>query len=105
MAVRRATIEDWQEDAQAAQVAAAAAAVAAKEAQPGFLAGEARVSGGDGVALSNSSIAPDGSSVSSSSSLGERLVWYGKVVLVTAVVGFKIAEWWTRVEAQVRGCC
>lgn len=27
---------------------------------------------------------------------------YGRVLLVTAVVAFKIVEWWNRVEAQVR---
>lgn len=36
-------------------------------------------------------------------SLGARVARYGRVLLVTAVVAFKIVEWWNRVEAQV-GC-
>lgn len=35
-------------------------------------------------------------------SLGDRVARYGRVLLVTAVVAFKIVEWWNRVEAQVR---
>lgn len=41
-------------------------------------------------------------------SLGDRVARYGRVLLLTAVVAFKIVEWWNRVEAQVRrraGCC
>eukprot|EP00903_Cladosiphon_okamuranus_P013504 g12577.t1 len=80
MVVRRATIEDWQEDAEAA--AAAAMAIAGSSAS---VTVETRSSGGTG-----------GSGVS----LGDRVARYGRVLLVTAVVAFKIVEWWNRVEAQ-----
>lgn len=36
-------------------------------------------------------------------SLGDRVARYGRVLLITAVVAFKIVEWWNRVESQVRG--
>lgn len=34
--------------------------------------------------------------------LGDRVARYGRVLLVTAVVAFKIVEWWNRVDTQVR---
>lgn len=37
-----------------------------------------------------------------SSSLADRVARYGRVLLLTAVVAFKVVEWWNRVEAQVR---
>lgn len=43
-----------------------------------------------------------GTGASSGVSLGDRVARYGRVLLVTAVVAFKIVEWWNRVEAQVR---
>lgn len=79
MVVRRATMEDSEEDAQAAAAAAAEKAAGAAKTEH------------EGVGVA-----------SGSSSLGESLARYGRVMLVAAVVGFKIAEWWTSVEAQVR---
>lgn len=43
-----------------------------------------------------------GAGGSSGVSLRDLAARYGKVLLVTAVVAFKIVEWWNRVEAQVR---
>ncbi|CAN0153606.1 unnamed protein product, partial [Hapterophycus canaliculatus] len=85
MVVRRATIEDWQEDAEAAAAAAAGAAVS-DAVSASSASGESGVVGGDGVG--------------GGSSLGDRVARYGRVLLLTAVVAFKIVEWWNRVEAQ-----
>ncbi|CAM9254317.1 unnamed protein product [Scytosiphon promiscuus] len=80
MVVRRATMEDWQEDAEAAAAAAAAGAAASSA------SGELGVTGGGGG---------DGGT-----SLAARVAGYGRVLLLTAVVAFKLVEWWNRVEAQ-----
>ncbi|CAM9135275.1 unnamed protein product [Pylaiella littoralis] len=85
MVVRRATIEDWQEDTEAAAEAAPAAAAAAGSAAPGAT-----------VAVSDGEVGSGGGG----GSLGARVARYGRVLLVTAVVAFKIVEWWNRVEAQ-----
>ncbi|CAM9960687.1 unnamed protein product [Ectocarpus sp. 6 AP-2014] len=91
MVVRRATIEDWQEDAEAAAAAVAAAAAATAVADPsastaaGGPSGEGAGGGGGGGV---------------GGSLGDRVARYGRVLLITAVVAFKIVEWWNRVESQ-----
>ncbi|CAM9976113.1 unnamed protein product [Ectocarpus sp. 8 AP-2014] len=87
MVVRRATIEDWQEDAEVAAAVAAATAVADPSASTaaGGPSGEGAGGGGGGG---------DGGS------LGDRVARYGRVLLITAVVAFKIVEWWNRVESQ-----
>ena len=89
MVVRRATVEDWEEDQEEALAVSAAAAAAAAAENSALGSGTMNAGGGR-------------SSGSSSSSLGERVAWYAKVLLVTAIVGFKIAEWWTRVESEAR---
>lgn len=76
MVVRHTTMEDRQEDAEAA----AAVVVAA-----------------------------EGSVKAVGAGLGGQVARYGRVVLVAAVVGFKIMEWWTRIDEQVKTarvfCC
>lgn len=81
MVVRRATVEDWEEDNVIAMAAAAesANAISERNCTPGFEAMSGKLR-----------------------SLGERVARYGKVLLVAAIVGFKIVEWWTRVESQAR---
>lgn len=81
MVVRRATVEDWEEDKVIAMAEAAKSANAISE---------------------RNGISSFGAMSGKLSSLGERVARYGKVLLVAAIVGFKIVEWWTRVESQVR---
>lgn len=83
MVVRRTTYEDYQEDVQAAAAAAAAATSA---------------SSAGGAEETTATAAGMGDGKGFSGKVGK----YGRLLLVAAVVGFKIVEWWTRVEAQVR---
>ena len=89
MVVRRATMEDYQEDAEAVAAAAATARAAA------------RAASGDPAAATGEGGSP-GDGVVSGGGVGDHVMRYARVLLVAAVVGFKIVEWWTRIEAQVK---
>eukprot|EP00904_Undaria_pinnatifida_P005953 jgi/Undpi1/2488/HiC_scaffold_13.g05867.m1 len=85
MVVRRATVEDYEEDALAV-AAAATRTAAASGAAAAAAAGEVEASGGGAAA--------------GGGGVGDRVMRYARVFLVAAVVGFKVVEWWTRIEAQ-----
>lgn len=124
MVVRRATIEDWQEDAEAAAVAAVSDADSeiARTCMICVVLLWSHASDcclffltlvlvlhvcpyvEQGSSASGAAGSPSGGSTGGSVgvSLGDRVARYGRVLLVTAVVAFKIVEWWNRVEAQVR---
>lgn len=96
MVVRRTTYEDLEEDAAAAALGAlgpegfsggSVEGAAAPQEEVGVAAGE--ISGDVG----DSGGGPQG--------LQDRLGQYGRILLVVAIIGFKVAEWWTRVDAQV----
>ena len=106
MVVRRATVEDYEEDALA--VAAAATRTAAASGGPGAVtasAAAARASLGDAGAAAAAAAgeveASGGGAAAGGGGVGDRVMRYARVFLVAAVVGFKVVEWWTRIEAQV----
>lgn len=98
MVVRRTTYEDLEEDAATLAAKARASAGASPNTSSTMESG-----GREGVDGAGGDFGSGGTSgdTPEEGGLGDRLGQYGRIALVAAVVGFKIVEWWTRVEAQV----
>lgn len=109
MVVRRTTYEDLEEDAAARAAASSAPPLTSSSLTPvepngGAGGGAGGLEGGEtGAPELAGELLDSGEGGGGGGGVVELLGHYGRVLLVTAVVAFKVVEWWTRVEDQVGG--